>query len=346
MQKLKPLAIKEFGMVSSLGVGAELNASAMRCGYDGFESADRVFLDKTGLTVAPAPLSMEIRGKSRLREMAKLAVEDLLFHVDDVNEVTLCVCMSHLLRDGVTARQDVFDSITQGVLSGAAEIIVRKKYGFSGGRTSFGVALQKTQELLYTQQTKAVLIVAVDSLLSPTSIRHYLNGNTNRLLTEKNSDGFIPGEAAVAILVTKPEYTETTTHIRSIGFAKEPVTIENEEEVFKAEGLIQSTFNALAPLNIDADDTDFRISSVSGEKYFFTELTLTHGKTMKKARTEHPLWHPADCIGEVSAAMGGAMLVMVHYAFMEQYAPGNKALYHLSNDNSERFTFVLEYTNG
>jgi len=78
MQKLKPLAIKEFGMVSSLGVGAELNASAMRCGYDGFESADRVFLDKTGLTVAPAPLSMEIRGKSRLREMAKLAVEDLL----------------------------------------------------------------------------------------------------------------------------------------------------------------------------------------------------------------------------------------------------------------------------
>jgi len=38
MHKLKPLAIKEFGMVSSLGVGAELNASAMRCGYDGLPS--------------------------------------------------------------------------------------------------------------------------------------------------------------------------------------------------------------------------------------------------------------------------------------------------------------------
>ena len=33
----RPLAIAGLGMISCLGEGAEVNASAMRCGYDGFQ---------------------------------------------------------------------------------------------------------------------------------------------------------------------------------------------------------------------------------------------------------------------------------------------------------------------
>ena len=83
MQKLKPLAIKEFGMVSSLGIGAELNASAMRCGYDGFESADTIYPDKTGLIIAKSPIDIEVRGDNRLKALVTLAVEDLALSIEE-----------------------------------------------------------------------------------------------------------------------------------------------------------------------------------------------------------------------------------------------------------------------
>ncbi len=345
MASFQPLAIKALGMVSALGVGAEFNAAAIRCGYDGFESAGHIYPDHTGLIMAKTGIDLQIRGNSRLKAMALQAIEDLVSSVEHMIEVDVYICIPNLAKNGVTAGKDAFRSILEAVKIYSKKIHIGETYGFAGGKTSVGVALQKAQASLCVNN-KQILIIMVDSLITPASIKYYSNDKYDRLLSEKNVDGFIPGEAAVALLVGKPEDTEVTTHITSIGFAKEPVTIDNEEDVFKAEGLTKATFNALAPLNIYADDTDFRIASVSGESYFFTELTLTHGKTMKKARTEHPLWHPADCIGEVGAAMGGAMLVMAHYAFSKQYAPGNKALYHLSNDNSERFTFVLEYVNG
>lgn len=61
MERLRPLSIKSLGMISSLGVGAALNAAAMRCEYDGFESADNIYPDKTGLTVGQVPIPMDIR---------------------------------------------------------------------------------------------------------------------------------------------------------------------------------------------------------------------------------------------------------------------------------------------
>ncbi len=339
---LRPLSVKALGMISALGVGAEFNAAAMRCGYDGFESADNIYPDKTGLHIAQAPLPLSLRGNSRFKEMVKRAVADAHLKID---EIALCVCMPHLSINGATAIKDTFDSIIQGVMEAAPTVTIRKGYGFSKGRASFGFAIQKAQDILYNNKVDSVLIVGVDSLLSPNAIRYYLEGSVNRLLTDKNSNGFIPGEAAVAVLCGKPKEGISSMNIASVGFGEEPVGVYSED-VLKAVGMTKSTFDALEPLGIYADDTDFRISSVSGESYFFKELTLTHTKTMKKSRTDHPLWHPADSIGEVGAAVGGAMLVMAEYAFKNKYAPGKKALCHLSNDSSERVTFILESYRG
>ena len=58
---------------------------------------------------------------------------------------------------------------------------------------------------------------------------------------------------------------------------------------------------------------------------------------------EHQLLHPSDSIGEVGAAIGGAMVVMDYYALLKGYAPGARGLHLISNDdNPHRGAFVME----
>lgn len=80
--------------------------------------------------------------------------------------------------------------------------------------------------------------------------------------------------------------------------------------------------------------------------HFFRELSIVHGRTMDSPRQDHPLWHPADSIGEVGAASTLAMVVMAHYAFKKDYAPGVTALCQVSNDNNYRAAFILRYEEG
>jgi len=70
------------------------------------------------------------------------------------------------------------------------------------GRVSVGVALLQARKLLNHREIPAVLIVATDSLLRWPTLKAL--DQQARLLTESNSNGFIPGEAASAILVTRP----------------------------------------------------------------------------------------------------------------------------------------------
>ena len=94
---------------------------------------------------------------------------------------------------------------------------------------------------------------------------------------------------------------------------------------------------------MEVHDTHYRVSSVSGENYFFKETALSITRALKQKVPEHQLLHPADSIGEVGAAIGGAMVVMDYYALLKGYAPGTRGLHLISNDdNPHRGAFVME----
>lgn len=86
-------------------------------------------------------------------------------------------------------------------------------------------------------------------------------------------------------------------------------------------------------------NTGFRVSSASSENYFFTEATLAQIKTLKQKVDEQPHLHSADCVSKV----GGAITIMTYYAFNKSYTFGKNAICHISNDNSQRGAFVMQY---
>ncbi len=335
------LKIAGLGMVSTLAIGAELNAAAMRCGYNGFIMQKATSDDHEILPMARTPIDEKIRGNKRLNAMLVMALEEAIRNLPEKISVPLYLCLSQddkLLTDQDRLPETAYEAIQAS--SFAHKIDYENTKQFTVGRVSFAYAVQYAEKQLESGKHQYVMVVGVDSLTGTQRYSYYQA--QRRVLAQDNPDGFIPGEAAVALLLTQ-EDIGVTTQILGMSTSNEPHPIDGDKPV-TGNGLTDAINQAVEKSGIPVSETDFRISSVSGEAYFFRETAIVHGRTMDNPRQEHPLWHPADHIGEVGAAVGGAMVVMAHYAFEKGYAPGKRALCQLSNDDQHRAAFILERT--
>ena len=88
---------------------------------------------------------------------------------------------------------------------------------------------------------------------------------------------------------------------------------------------------------------NFRITDISGEQYHFKEASLALSRILRKRKEEFDIWHPADCIGEVGAAMGPVMIAVLKAASEKRYAKGARMLVHLGNDDGKRSAMVFSW---
>lgn len=343
----QPLAIAGLGMISCLGEGAEVNAAAMRCGYDGFMQTPFSQPFSSEMQIG-AQIETKLRGIPKLSYMNKVAVEEAIKELPEGYEgLTVLYCMPDKSRNSFFSNEealheimeDTFKELHLGGLDPASSAFWQHRCGFVS-------ALKQAQELIYIDDKEYVLIISIDSLLNNPTLSLYrgdLYGEGRRLLGDDHSNGFIPGEAATAILISHPTMTPSKVIISGVGEGQESATLNNEDEVLKGNGIADAINQASQDAGVEIDDTGFRVGSVSGEDYFFTEAALAQIKTLKQKVDEHPLWHPADKIGEVGAAIGGAMTIMTYYSFIKRYAPSLNALCHISNDNSRRGAFIMQH---
>jgi 3-oxoacyl-[acyl-carrier-protein] synthase-1 len=346
------MSILGLGMVSALASGATFNAAAMRCAYDGFTQTSFVRpRSLEPLIGAPVPVELlggNFCGIKKLAKMAYLAIEEATESLPSNYDGLLVIfCLpdkfpiNHFNNENAfqTIINDLFQEIGLGELHPESCALWRHRCGFTS-------ALLMAKDFLYTKNHEYVLVVTLDSLLNQSSLGHYggdLYGEKDRLLGENNPDGFIPGEAATAVLLSTPNRHPGEITILGVGEAEEVATIGHEEEILRGIGLSQAINLAAEDAGINVHETDFRIASMSGETYFFTEASHAQFRTLKKKIETHPLWHPATNIGEVGASIGGAILVMAYYALLEGYAPGPTALCHISNDDQRRGAFIMNH---
>lgn len=344
-----PLSIAGMGMVSCLGVGAEINAAAMRCGYDGFTQTifNQPYIAEKQVG---APIETALQGSEKMARMLKSVILQAIHVLPPFYEnLPVLICLPEKQISGILNDEKIFDDILDralveielGALHPQSSIFWQQRCGFVS-------ALSLAQQFIYREGQEYVLIVGLDSLLNRSTLAYYgggLYGEGRRLLGETHSNGFIPGEAACAVLVSRPDGRRAEVVIAGVGEAEEPAVIGDEERVMKGQGLATAINRASENAAIAVHETAFRIASVSGEDYFFAEAALAHYKTLKKKLPSHPLWHPADNVGEVGAAVGGTMAIMAHHAFTKGYAPGDKALCHISNDGPRRGAFIIQYRN-
>jgi 3-oxoacyl-[acyl-carrier-protein] synthase I len=185
-----------------------------------------------------------------------------------------------------------------------------------------------------------VLIAATDSFVSWPTLSHY--EREGRLLTARNSNGFMPGEGAGALLVGKSDGSASELLCSGIGFAREAAHLDSGEPL-RAEGLSQAIKAALADAGCEMHHMDFRITDLSGEQYYFKEAALALSRTLRQRKEEFDIWHPAESTGEQGAVAGAAVIALADAACRKAYSKGPNILAHMANDSGQRAALALRF---
>jgi 3-oxoacyl-[acyl-carrier-protein] synthase-1 len=104
--------------------------------------------------------------------------------------------------------------------------------------------------------------------------------------------------------------------------------------------------DALEEAGVAMEQMDFRIVDTSGEHYYFKESALALLRTLHTPVQRFDMWCPADCFGEIGAAVGPAIWALAKNACEKGYALGGNILCQFSDFGRHRGASVLQYTQG
>jgi 3-oxoacyl-[acyl-carrier-protein] synthase I len=322
------LAITAIGMVAAVGLDAPSACAAMRAKLDGFQET-RFHGPRGGWLIgAPVPLPRTWIGERRLACLAAGAIIEALNHAPDARGQTkLILCIGERERPGNPVRSP------ESLLRRISEIVEVEEFSRSRviahGRPSGHVALNQAQRMLGSGESAYVMIVGVDSYLTSSTIRHYIG--ENRILAPQNPNGFIPGEAAAAVLLSRQG--SRTLRLTGIGLAREQAVIYNAEDIpLRADGMTAAYNAALDQTGIGMNRLGYRISDLIGEQYWFKQTTLANLRLLRGRHEFQDLWSPTEFVGNVGAAVVPLMMGMAWTAARKGYDRGSPVLIEASND--------------
>jgi 3-oxoacyl-[acyl-carrier-protein] synthase-1 len=206
----------------------------------------------------------------------------------------------------------------------------------SGGANAGYLALERARGTLQTN--KACIVAGADSLLA--ARRLLVLSGQDRLLVEGNSDGIIPGEAAVAVLLSQDKRAALAS-VLGVGFGEEPSLLDNDIPL-RADGLSAAARGALAQAKLGLHEIDFCLSDAAGESFFFKEQALLLARLMRERKVEFPLWLGAASLGHTGAAAGLCNLAWAIAGWARDYAPGPRAIAFAGDERSARAAVVIE----
>ena len=337
--KSAPMAILKTGLVTSIGLTAPSSCAAIRAKLT--NPSETRFIDSAGEWIMAHQVTLEQpwRGLAKLSKMAAMAIVEALAEVPKGEwvHIPLLLCVAEPDRPGRLDGLDdrLFHDIQAelGATFAPASAIV------AHGRVGVAVALAQARKLLAGGCTR-VLIAATDSLLTWPTLSHY--EREDRLLTARNSNGFMPGEGAGALLVGTGEGQAGELVCTGIGFGREAAHLDSGEPL-RAEGLSLAIKAALTDAGCAMHDMDFRITDLSGEQYYFKEAALALSRTLRQRKKEFDIWHPAECTGEQGAAAGLAVVALADAACRKAFTKGPNILAHMANDAGQRAALSLQF---
>jgi 3-oxoacyl-[acyl-carrier-protein] synthase I len=335
-----PMVIRRVGMCTAVGLSAPAACAAIRVGITGFNETGFMY-DRDWLQGAEVHLEQPWRGREKLLRMAESVVRECIEECPPavLREVPLLLNLAEADRPGRLKALDF------GFLH---ELIQRLGSTFhpdsrvlQNGRVGGVQALDVAEEFFRQRRCTACFVVGVDSLLSEQTLRAY--HELRRLLTQANSDGFIPGEAAGALwLEPAANPGEPQLTICGWGYGREDAHITSELPL-KGLGLAQAIKEAIRSGGIGFQELDYRICDANGEQYIFKEAAIALARTLRGQKDVPDIWHAADCIGEVGAATVPCALAVAWAAAHKHYAPGTGVIAHFGNDDGERAAVTLRY---
>jgi 3-oxoacyl-[acyl-carrier-protein] synthase-1 len=332
------LAVLGAGAVTSVGNSLPATAAAIRAGLDNFQ--DTYFRGQRGAPIAGAAMSLglsetgaRVGGATKLGTALAWAVSEAIASTD-VN-APLPATVPLLFLGDETRPAPLVDAahLCQRAIAPLFESPERLHLqAYTGGEAACVDAMQAAREFL-AKGAPYVLIAAADTWLRASDIAHALAHQ--RLLDTEIGSGFVPGEAAAALLIAGDAKT-AALQIHGIGTAEEAATLRSDEPCY-GRGLAQATRQALNESGWQAHDIHLRLSDVAGESYFAEELSNAWARLLRSPQPQgHTRIFPAASIGHIGCVSGPLMLALAWQLARRRRLSGPRVLLQLSSSHTLR----------
>ena len=279
-------------------------------------------------------------GAAKLQEMLVSAIlEALAAGAARLEETVLFLCLPEVERPGRLPGLDPgFASSVRSRVEKAGRLASRERV-FEAGTMGGIRALLEADQFLARREATACVVAGVDTFLTAETLAAY--HAQRRLITLRSSDGFLPGEAAAAIVVShRSPAGGSGLRCLGIGLGQERATMDSDQPL-RADGLVKAYQAAFQDAGTGYEQIDYRLTDINGEQYAFKDAALALSRTLRKRRETMDLWHPSDCVGRIDAAAVPLVLGVALAAARKLYAPGPGVLCHFSDDTGARAAAVL-----
>lgn len=340
--------VAAIGASTPVGRDGWSSAAAVRAGVSGF-TEHPFMVDTVGepMKVAMAPwLDLACESLDRFEALLIPAIEQALEPITAFGDDRLRVALALGLpptRPGLIGNLDgLLRATVASRLPNRFAAVATFTVGHAGGYLGLHAAWRRLTDGGFD----ACVIAGVDSYLAPETLEwleaeDQLHG-AGRL---NNAWGFIPGEAAGAVLVmTGPAAQKVSAsplaRVVSVGKAFEPKRMKTET-VCIGEGLTAAFRESLQVLPPGLQVTDV-FCDMNGEPYRADEFGFAALRTKEWFVSASDFVAPADCWGDVAAATAPLSMLLATAAGAKSYANGQFAFTWASSESGERGAALLE----
>ncbi|SCX77866.1 beta-ketoacyl synthase N-terminal-like domain-containing protein [Nitrosospira sp. Nsp13] len=335
------------GASTPIGRNVWASAAAARAGICGF-SEHPFMIDTAGepMRIARAPwLDVGIEGVERYCTLLFPAIDEALAPIQQLEQRPVKVGLALGLppsRPGqpVDLSKDILGAIAQRY-TGFFVYVISFEAGHAAGLLAMDAAIKSCT----AQSVEACVVAGVDSYLAPETLEwieecDQLHGGGPL----NNAWGFIPGEAAGALLISTGEFAhqnelESFGEIIGVGISRE-IKLIKTDEVCVGEGLTQAFRAALHEL-MPGEQVHNVFCDLNGETYRADEYGFTALRTKEYFRAVTDFITPADCWGDIGAAsvvLYSGLAVICH---RKRYGKGPLSMVWASSEMGERGAMVI-----
>ncbi len=348
-----PIAITGLGMISPNGGNMLQTCASVRAGIGRFQEFEEYFCEPEELdwgdselyVGAKAPRIESAEYEKRVEALLLEAIQDLIrntkMHRGTLADAGIGVALPPDSRAGIPAdflKKRIARLLVKVSQSGAGGVDL-----FPSGQSGFFEAIVNASALLRQGRCSVCIVAGADSFHDD-RILAWLD-KEERLKSTRNKDGFIPGEAAAAVLLetkanAKKRGAKILAVLGGIGIGLESNALSSDKPS-SGRGLADAVKKAIL-MEKDPLEIGWVACDLNGESYKAKEWALCQVALPANFRTLKHVWHPADTMGDVGAASGAILVSLAARAFEREYAPEDKCLIFGCADGGARAALILK----
>lgn len=351
---MSPAGIVSWSAASSLGMTAAQTGFFLRAGKNHFRLSP--FIDTWGERVTMAYLATlppTLTGVRRLLQLALDALSPVLTGVEErrCRQIKVALALperfaaqpgsaSKFTPDGAGFVHDLEQALPRyfkQVLPRTS--LPRRVECWPAGRAGGVFALQQAINWLDRGEADFVVVGGVDSDYDWEVVKRIVHDD--RLLTQDNLDGYIPGEGAAFIGLSRDPAWRATARFGALGVGQEPTHVLSEEPC-RAKGMTEALNRAVAPLRSERCRSNFWITDLTHESYGVKEFQTVLARFGDVLGTDTVLQTPLRELGNIGAATLPMFWALAAEAWHRGYAPDRFAVCMAGSDAGARGAAVLE----